>query len=127
MSKKSNFQIDESVITNATELRLALNASNVKLVAYIEPTVFAPENVELENPTYTVGNEKHLFIKSTHFSSATYSNNRVASKNLQKCVYVDWFRQEDAYPFWFNSLQAFHKIIDFDGVWTTQNEAYSDV
>jgi hypothetical protein len=92
MSKKSNFQIDESVITNVTELRLALNISNVKLVAYIEPTVFAPENVELENPTYTVGNEKHLFIKSTHFSSAKYSNNLVASKNLQKCVYVDWFR-----------------------------------
>ena len=86
MSKRSNFNLDNTKITNATELRLLLNDTNVKLVAYLEPTIFAPESVSLENPenpAYNEGNEKNIFIKTTHFGSVKYSNNLVASRNLK--------------------------------------------
>ena len=130
MSKVRNFGIDSEFIFNATELKMALNDTHVKLVAYIDSTIIAPEAVtlnETKNPAYYLGNEKNLFIKSTHFGSTKYNNNLVATKSLQKCVYVDWFKTGEVDSYWFKELQEFHKIIDFDGVWTTNNEAYTDI
>jgi len=43
MSKQRNFDIDPSMIVNATMLRRDLNNLNVKLVAYVDPTIILPE------------------------------------------------------------------------------------
>ena len=63
-----------------------MDLSNVKLVAYLEPTIFAPDNTALEvgeNPSYNQGNMSNVFIKTTHFGSAKYNNHLIASKNLK--------------------------------------------
>lgn len=46
---------------------------------------------------------------------------------MKKCVYIDWFKVGEPLSFWERNLQAYHKVIDFDGVWTTNNEAYTDI
>jgi len=71
MSKVRSFALDTALINNATELREDLNAFNVKLVAFVDPTIYAPDDVTLENsknPAYVDGNSSGLFIKSTHFN-----------------------------------------------------------
>ena len=71
MSKVRSLALDTALITNATELREDLNAFNVKLVAFVDPTIYAPDDVTLENsknPAYIEGNSLGLFIKSTHFA-----------------------------------------------------------
>ena len=130
MNRFRSFSLDSVLIPNTTELRQDLNSFDVKLIAYIDSTIIAPDDVTLEtttNPAYVVGNASGLFIKSTHFSSKNYSGNLVASRNIQKCVYVDWFKTGQVFNYWFRNIQAYHREVDFDGLWTTDNEAYSDV
>ena len=129
MNKFRSFALDRSMITNATELKEDLKAFKIKLVAFVDSTIYAPDDVTLEkskNPAYVEGNSSGIFIKSSHFSSTNYSGNLVAVRSLQKCVYVDWF-QPNVYSYWFKNLQNYHREVDFDGVWTTNNEAYTDI
>jgi len=129
MNRERNFALDGSLIPNTTTLRNDLDAFNIKLVAFIDPTIIAPDNVlanETKNPVYTDGNQSGIFIKSTHTPSKKYSNNLVGLKNTKKCVFIDWFNEAEAYNFWHRKLEGYHKTIAFDGVWTTENEGYSD-
>ena len=129
LSNETNFQLNPDMIPEPKYLRERLSQQNVKLVAFLDPTIYAPEDVsnKTKNMAYLEGNQRNLFIKSSMHVSKDYSNNLVAAKGLKKCVYIDWFKVGEPLSFWERNLQAYHKVIDFDGVWTTNNEAYTDI
>jgi alpha-glucosidase (family GH31 glycosyl hydrolase) len=104
MNLKSNFMLNEELISNITALRFVLDTYNTKLVAFIDAAVYAPEDTDVlkaENPTYFDGLRFDTFIKSTHKPNSTYSNNLLGLRGLKKCVYVDWFNQDKSTVFWF--------------------------
>jgi len=71
-----------------------LRQNNVKLVAFVDSVIYAPEDVSStsKNQIYLEGNQRKLYIKSSINNSTKYGNNLVASKSLKKCVYIDWFK-----------------------------------
>jgi alpha-glucosidase (family GH31 glycosyl hydrolase) len=129
MNKKRNFFLDEELITNITGLRFVLDIERIKLIAYVDAAVYAPdklEGVEPENPAYNDGNIVNAFIKSTHLPNDTYSNNLVGLRGLKKCVYIDWFNMDKTSTYWYQQLEQYYSRVPFDGLWTTNNDAYNE-
>lgn len=118
------------MISNITSLRVALDSHKTKLIAYIDAAVYAPDNTDPNttlNPTYANGEKMEAFIKTTNKPNKKYNNNLIGLRGLNKCVYIDWFNQEKSTVFWFQELEKYLELASFDGLWTTNNEPYSEV
>ena len=83
----------------------------MRLVAFLDSTIFAPASTAFfntENVHYLEGDSVGAFIKTTHFAQANpadnkYNNNLVGILNdatNQQCVYIDWFNFEQTPAFW---------------------------
>ena len=131
-----NFALNKTLITDLAALKTSLTASNMRLVAFIDSTIFAPANIDFfktENVHYLDGDSVGAFIKSTHFVTSNpmdskYHNNLVGILNdetNQQCVYIDWFNFVDTPVYWRQRVEKYFDEIQFDGLWTTGNEPYS--
>lgn len=94
LSNETNFKLNSNLISDPKDLKSKLSEQNVKLVAFVDSTIYAPEDTTnlTKNMPYLEGNQRNLFIKSTVHSSKKYSNNLVAAKSQKNCVYIDWFK-----------------------------------
>ena len=74
LSNETNFQLNPEMIPDPKDLKEKLSQQNVKLVAFLDPTIYAPEDVsnKTKNMAYLDGNQRNLFIKSSMHVSKNY-------------------------------------------------------
>jgi alpha-glucosidase (family GH31 glycosyl hydrolase) len=130
-STKKNFELRSDLIPNLTALRhSSAQFRNIKIVGYVDPTIIVPENVsyaDTENIYYVDGNAQGIFVKSSISDNGKYGKNLIGQRGNRQCVYLDWFQYSSTQTFWNQAIENYLTSVQFDGLWTQNNEATNDV
>ena len=114
-----NFEVDTSKFSNLKGFSKKLQTNNQKLIPVVESGFHAI----IEYSSYRQLSEQKLLIKSNNYPDKSYGN-LIGNSTAGKSAFVD-FLNPGSQTWWVNSLEAFYKATNMDGLWLGLNEITS--